>query len=581
MVQMENFGLVIHDEESFIARVVERGIQQGKLAREKANEIVRISVAMANKYVLQNEIDFRSVEQLARVQQTVFKLVGIGLEIKSKGEIDEGVAYLRDLTPVDLFRLAYTRIVNLRNEWKKLLLNDRIQILVNRRDYDCLSELACQTLAKMSVFNEGELYSIKSLTLEDDLFTSLSILEYYESELKRYQFILRLKDALPFKMLNRSHLVNAENLSEVDSIREALINTLVISGYLETRNPIALSVIEIREFLESIDWNLVEEPFPLQIEGAVIDVIHELGHGMSEEEASLLAKEIIRTIQKLVTTIVNDWKTVASPSPAIFFKRWERIVILSDKLDELEQLVTPSGGFDEFDFETLVERLSGLPEAGLRDVVVHLPWESLTPDQIIRLFHDLRPHQKMLGKYVRLREFSGPELIDLLECMDNVSIRTVVPKVKEALAGISLELEDLETLASLPEIDRYGVLRSVAPPQLDRGQALIEFRDGSLRIRKILFQSCIGAEFFPDLFFEAWAMDPKFVKREVRSLSVSEIGPFLHSVSGHLPPKAVKSSHGEFELEFSSNELNSFYKSLPASRKKAAIHFFMESAESQ
>ena len=578
---MENFGLVIHDEESFIARVVERGIQQGKLAREKADEIVRISVAMANKYVLQNEIDFRSVEQLARVQQTVFKLVGIGLEIKSKGEIDEGVAYLRDLTPVDLFRLAYTRIVNLRNEWKKLLLNDRIQILVNRRDYDCLSELACQTLAKMSVFNEGELYSIKSLTLEDDLFTSLSILEYYESELKRYQFILRLKDALPFKMLNRSHLVNAENLSEVDSIREALINTLVISGYLETRNPIALSVIEIREFLESIDWNLVEEPFPLQIEGTVIDVIHELGHGMSEEEASLLAKEIIRTIQKLVTTIVNDWKTVASPSPAIFFKRWERIVILSDKLDELEQLVTPSGGFDEFEFETLVERLSGLTERGLRDVVVHLPWESLTPDQIIRLFHDLRPHQKMLGKYVRLREFSGPELIDLLECMDNDSIKTIVPKVKEALAGISLELEDLETLASLPEIDQYGVLRSVAPPQLDRGQALIEFRDGSLRIRKILFQSCIGAEFFPDLFFEAWAMDPKFVKREVRSLSVSEIGPFLHSVSGHLPPKAVKSSHGEFELEFSSNELNSFYKSLPASKKKAAIRFFMERAESQ
>ncbi|MGO8878124.1 MAG: DUF6178 family protein [Desulfomonilaceae bacterium] len=576
---MEKFGLVIHDEQSFIARVVERGIQQGKLAHERADEIVRISVAMANKYVLQNEIDFRSVEQLARVQQTVFKLVGIGLEIKSKGEIDEGVAYLMDLTPVDLFRLAYTRIVSLRNEWKKLLLNDRIQILVNSKEYDCLSELACQTLAKMSVFNEGELYSIKSLTLEDDLFTSLSILEYYESELNRYQFILKLKDALPFKMLNRSPFVIAENLSEVDSIREALINTLVISGYLETKTPIALSVLEIREFLESIDWNLVEEPFPFQIEGAVIDVIHELGHGMSEDEASLLAKEIIRTIQKMVTTIVNDWKTVSSPSPAIFFKRWERIVILSDKLDELEQLVTTSGGFDEFEFETLVERLAGLPVTDLQNVVEHLPWESLTPDQVIRLFHDLRPHQKMLGEYVRLGEFSGPEFIDLLECMDNDSIKAIVPKIKEAIAVISLELEDLETLASLPEIDQCGVLRAVAPPQLDRGQALVEFRDGSLRIRKILFQSCIRAEFFPDLFFEAWAMDPKFVKREVRSLSVSEIGPFLDSVSSHLPPKADKSSNGEFELEFSSNELNSFYKSLPASKKKAAIRFFMERAQ--
>ncbi|MDR3603912.1 MAG: DUF6178 family protein [Syntrophaceae bacterium] len=576
---MEKFGLVIHDEQSFIARVVERGIQQGKLAHERADEIVRISVAMANKYVLQNEIDFRSVEQLAKVQQTVFKLVSIGLEIKSKGEIDEGVAYLMDLTPVDLFRLAYTRIVSLRNEWKKLLLNDRIQILVNSKEYDCLSELACQTLAKMSVFNEGELYSIKSLTLEDDLFTSLSILEYYESELNRYQFILKLKDALPFKMLNRSPFVIAENLSEVDSIREALINTLVISGYLETKTPIALSVLEIREFLESIDWNLVEEPFPFQIEGAVIDVIHELGHGMSEDEASLLAKEIIRTIQKMVTTIVNDWKTVSSPSPAIFFKRWERIVILSDKLDELEQLVTASGGFDEFEFETLVERLAGLPVTDLQNVVEHLPWESLTPDQVIRLFHDLRPHQKMLGEYVRLGEFSGPEFIDLLECMDNDSIKAIVPKIKEAIAVISLELEDLETLASLPEIDQCGVLRAVAPPQLDRGQALVEFRDGSLRIRKILFQSCIRAEFFPDLFFEAWAMDPKFVKREVRSLSVSEIGPFLDSVSSHLPPKADKSSNGEFELEFSSNELNSFYKSLPASKKKAAIRFFMERAQ--
>ncbi len=581
MVHMEKFGLVIHDEQSFIARVVERGIQQGKLAHHRADEIVRISVAMANKYVLQNEIDFRSVEQLARVQQTVFKLVGIGLEIKSNGEIDAAVACLMDLTPVDLFRLAYTRIVSLRNEWKKLLLNDRIQILVNSKEYDCLSELACQCLAKMSVFNEGELYSIKSLTLEDDLFTSLSILEYYESELKRYQFILKLKDALPFKMLNRSPVVNAENLSEVDSIREALINTLVISGYLETKNPIALSVLEIRDFLESIDWELAEEPFPFQIEGAVIDVIHELGHGMNEEEASFLAKEIIRTVQKMVTTIVNDWNTVSSSSPAIFFKRWQRIVILSDKLDELEQLITPSGGFDEFEFETLIERLAGLSVPELENVVAHLPWESLTPDQVIRLFHDLRPHQKMLGGYVCLGEFSGPEFVDLLESIDSDSIKAMVPKIKEALGVISLELEDLETLASIPEIDQSGILRAVAPPQLDRTQALVEFRDGSLRIRKILFQSCIRTEFFPDLFFEAWAMDPKFVKREVSSLSVSEIGPFLDSASSHLSPKIVKSSNGGLDLEFSVNELNNFYKNLPASKKKAAIRFFTERVQQQ
>jgi len=573
---MENYGLVIHDDQSFMARVVERGVQQGELARERADEIIRISVAMANKYVLQKEIDFRSVEQLAKVQQTVLKLVGIGLEIKSKGDIDEGVAYLKELTPVDLFRLAYTRVENLRNEWKKLLLNDRIQILVNQEEYECLSELACQILAKMSVFTEGELYTIKSLTLEDELFTSLSVLEYYESELKRFQFILRLKNTLPFIMLNRSPLINAENLSEVDSIREALINTLVISGYVETKSPVAISVREIRQFLESIDWNLVEEPFPVEMEGAVIDVIHELGHGMTEDNASLLAKEIIRTIQRMVITIVNDWKTVNSPSPAIFFKRWERIAILSDKLDELEQIVTPSGRFDEFEFENLMERLARLSETAISNTLDHLPWESFTPDQVIRLFHDLRPYQKMLGEHVSLNEFSGPELIDLLEIMEGDSIKVMIPKVKESLANISLELEDLEILASLPEIDSYGLLGMVAPPQIEREQALIEFRDGGLRTRKILFHSCVKSEFYSDLFLEAWIMDPQFVKREVRSLAPTEIGRFLNSASSHVHPKISKNNDGQLELEFPSNELNNFYKGLPTTKKKAAIRFFLD-----
>ena len=116
---METYGLVAHDDKSFLAKVVELGIQKGELSRDRADEIVRMSVAMANKYVLQKEIDFRSVEQLAKVQQTVLKLVGLGLEIKSEGDADEGVFHLKERSPVDLFRLAYTRIESLENRMEE------------------------------------------------------------------------------------------------------------------------------------------------------------------------------------------------------------------------------------------------------------------------------------------------------------------------------------------------------------------------------------------------------------------------------------------------------------------------------
>ncbi|MGC8659873.1 MAG: DUF6178 family protein [Desulfomonilaceae bacterium] len=576
---MENYGLVIHDEQSFIAKVVERGVQRGELAREKADEIVRISVAMANKYVLQKEIDFRSLEQLAKVQQTVMRLVGIGLEMKSEGDISEGIAYLNQLSPVDLFRLAYTRISNLRREWRKLLLEDRIQILVNQKDYECLSELACDTLSKMSVFTEAEIYTIKSLTLEDDLFTSLTVLEYYESELKRYQFILRLKEILPFGHLNRSPTIRAENLSEVDSIREALINTLAISTHVEAQSPISLSVEEIRQFLNSIDWKRVEDPFPDEIESAVIEVIHELGRDLAEDAASQLAKEVIRTVQKMVMTILNDWQTINSPSSTIFFKRWQRIAILSDRLDELDQLVASAGGYDEFDFENLIERLSRVPEKGIAALAPHLSWRSLMPEQVIRLFHDMAPYQKVFSKYVYLNDFTGPQLIDLLEIIDADSLKTIVPKVREALAGIPLEFEDLKALLSIPGIERYELAKDSATPQIEREQALIEFKDGGPRIRRILFHACRNAKFFRDLFFEAWAMDPQFVKKETKSLSASEIGPFLKLLSGDVIPKIFKNQTAEPHLEFESEELNNFYKSLPATKKKAASRFFANSVQ--
>ena len=96
---MESWGLVVHDEQAFLAKVVNLGVDEGILTADKVDEIIRISVAMANKYVLQKEIDFRSQDELAKVQETIIRLVGIGLEIKSKGIVEEGVRLLIDASP--------------------------------------------------------------------------------------------------------------------------------------------------------------------------------------------------------------------------------------------------------------------------------------------------------------------------------------------------------------------------------------------------------------------------------------------------------------------------------------------------
>jgi len=573
---MENYGLVIPDDQSFMARVVELGVQNGILTRDRADEIVRISVAMSNNYVIQKEIDFRSLEQLARVQQTVLKLVGIGLEIKSEGNLELGVKFLVEVSPVELFRLAYTRTENLRNEWKKLLLNHQVPILVDKEQYMCLSDIACQILSEMSVFTESELYAIQSLKLDDELFTSLTILEYYESELKRYQFILKLRDILPFNMLNKSPLVNADNLSEVDSIREALINTLVISGFLETETPVVVTADEVRAFIGSVDWLSSEDPFPVEIESTVIDVIHELGQGLKEAEASLLAKEVIRSIHNLVTTIAHDWKTVNSPLDQVFLKRWARMAILSDTFDEFDQLGIQSGKMDEFEYENLTKKMARMSEAEMINLLSLMPWEALTPDQIIRLFHDFSPHQAKFVEYVSLREFSGAELIDLMETIEPSSLKELIPKIKEAIASVSLDLEDMEVISSIAKIDSFELLRASAPPQLEKSQALLEFRYGNPKIRKILFHSCIGAEFFHDLFLEAWNMDPHFVKREVRSISTREIGRFLELASGTARPTVVAVENDEFQLQLTEKDISNFFDSLPTTKKQAAIRHFLK-----
>ena len=260
----------------------------------------------------------------------------------------------------------------------------------------------------------------------------------------------------------------------------------------------------------------------------------------------------------------------------VFLKRWARLAILSDTFDEFDQLGMQSGKMDEFEYENLINKMARMSEAEMINLLSLMSWEALTPDQIIRLFHDFRPHHGKFVEYVSLREFSGAELIDLMETIEPSSLKELIPKIKEALASVSLDLEDMEVISSIAEIDSFELLRASAPPQLEKGQALLEFRYGNPRIRKILFHSCIGAEFFHDLFLEAWNMDPHFVKREVRSISPREIGRFLELASGRVRPTVVAVENDEFQLQLTDKDISNFFDSLPTTKKKAAIRHFLK-----
>ena len=295
---MDPLGLVVHDQEGFLTKVVNQGMDEGIFTTDRADEIIRISVAMANKYVLQKEVDFRSQDELVKVQETILKLVGVGLEMRTGGDVDEGVRLLMDASPVDLFRVAYTRVSKLRQAWRLLLLDHYVKLLISEKEYECLDELSCQRLAEMSVFSETEIETINSLTLEDELFNSLGIVEYYEGELDRYQFVLRLREILPFELVNRSPNVRASNLSEVDCLREALLNTLIVSAYLEAKDPVTVTLSDIREFLGRLDVTDGADVFPREVEDILVSIIQELGEDLDDHDAALLTKESIRMAQE-------------------------------------------------------------------------------------------------------------------------------------------------------------------------------------------------------------------------------------------------------------------------------------------
>jgi len=567
-------GLVVHDDQSFFGKVVNAGMDEGILTQDRAGEIIRISVAMANKYVLQKEVDFRSTEELARVQETILKLIGVGLEIRAKSDVEEGLRLLLDVSPVELFRLAHTRIERLRHRWGQLLANHRVEILVSSQEYECLNDLTCQRLAQMSVFTESEIYTIRSLTLGDELFSSLGLLEYYENELDRYEFILRLRKILPFGMLNRSPMVSAENLAEVDSIREALINTLIISACLDAEDPVSVSIADVRHFLSELDLS-DEDLLPQDMEDACLDIIHELGEGLDESEVSLLTREMIGCAQKLLQIIAGEWDTISSTSETTFFKRWSRLVALSDVPDPISRILSSEGVMDEFEFEMLLEQILTRQETDVLALIERFPWARLTPAQVVKLFHEVRSYQEALAEGIVLKGFASGDLVDLLDGMDPSPLKKMTPVLEEAFGGVKFPLDELEIIAALPHAEAVSLLRMAGPPaEMDDRQILLDFREGSGRLRRVLFLSCWGSPVFHDLVLEAWALDPDFVKHQIKSVQPAEIGSFLASAAGRDKPKVVISDKKEPELRFKSKSLSSIFRSLPVTKKRAAVKHF-------
>lgn len=579
---MDALGLVVLDDQIFISKVVRRGTEQGIFTRDRADEIIRISVAMANKYVLHKEVDFRSTEELAGVQETVLKLIGVGLEIRSQGDVDEGLRILMEDSPVDLFRLAYTRIWKLRHAWTKLLQNHRIEILVSPEEFECLDELTCHRLAQISVFSEAETQQISSITLSDRMFSTYAVLEYYESELARYQFILRLKEILPFTLLNKSPSVRIDSLAELDCLREALVHTLIVSGCVASSDPVAVSMIDVRAFLHEIE--AVETPgeIPDKIEDVLVDLIHELAEGLDEAEQGLLTKEIVRIGEQFLETIVQDWDTVTTADETTFFKRWSRLLILLDIPDPVRRILTSDEPVDEFEFDILVEQLNSRPVNEAANLARIIPWPRLKPDQVIHLFHEAAGYQEIFAGNCPLSGFSSTELVDLVEVLSPEGLSVLLPKLERAFNRSDFTMEDLEILACFHHKEVSALLRCAGPPtDYGASQVLSEFADSGEIGRRVFLLSGWGADYFPELVEEAWSISPDFMKRFMKSVAPADVGPFLNAASGAARAKLIMARNKERKLRFKSKELQELYDSLPATKRKAALKYFDERARSK
>ncbi len=408
-------------------------------------------------------------------------------------------------------------------------------------------------------------------------FPNLTLLEYYESELDRYEFILKLRQILPFDLLNRSTSVRAENISEVDSIREAMINTLIISASVDSQDPISVTMKDIRGFLGSLDLEEGADIFPEHMEDVLVDLIHELGEDLEEREASLLTKEVLHSARKLLETIQQEWDTVSSASDSTFFKRWSRMAVMSDVPEPVQRILSSEEALDEFDFEVLLDHMLTHKQDEILEFIKKFPWGRLAPDQAIRLFHELPSYQEALASHAWLADFSAQDIVELVEGMSPEAFKKLVPALQSAVREKQFSLEDLELFATLPQPEASTILKMSNPPQdHDARAAVARFREGSEGVRQALFYSCKNADFFPELILEAWSIDQEFIKRQFKALPSAEIGRFLQAAAGNKKPEVITPNKKSPELRFRTKELNALFKWLPAAKRAAAIKFFLK-----
>ncbi len=302
--------------------------------------------------------------------------------------------------------------------------------------------------------------------------------------------------------------MRAENLSEVDSLREALINTLIISMYVDSRDPVSVTTREVRQFLGSLELSQETDIIPQDLEDVLVELIQELGEKLDDHEASLLTKEILRSARKLMETVIEDWETVNSKAEGTFFKRWIRLVVLSDVPDPIDRILSSEGALDEFDFEMVVDQFTRKSKTEALKLAKHLPWERLLPDQTIRLFQEFDAYQEIFASKAVLSNFSAHELVDLVEEVDADVFKKLLPALDGSISERQFTLEDLELFSTLPKSEASILLRMAQPPSdYDSAQILIRFREGSETLRQVIFYACIKADFFPQLFQEAWSVD--------------------------------------------------------------------------
>ncbi len=305
-------------------------------------------------------------------------------------------------------------------------------------------------------------------------------------------------------------------------------------------------------------------------------MIQELGDGLEEKEVSLLTREILRSFQKLLDTINSEWDATNLQSETFLFKRWSRMVILSDAPDQLERILRAAGDLDEFDFEVLISQLLSRPDSEAPIILDRIPWEKVPPHQVVRLFHESERLQILCAPKIQFEPFTPGDLIELLEGLDARVIALMQPALAKALPTMQFSLDELASLVEILPANGMELLKAVSPPEeYDAKRITREFREGNEKIRKALFYAVLGTDFFPDLFIEAWSMDPSLVKKLTKHIPASQIGQVFFEACGRCAPKIIpKADKGQSTLNFPSDALNAFYRSLPAKKKKAALHFF-------